>query len=37
MRAGYGNKRMAMDTKGLSGAEALLRLLARMGVERIFA
>ncbi|MBI1962717.1 MAG: thiamine pyrophosphate-binding protein [Candidatus Rokubacteria bacterium] len=26
-----------MDTKGLSGAEALLRLLARMGVERIFA
>lgn len=27
----------AMDTKGLSGAEALLRLLAGMGVERIFA
>ncbi len=26
-----------MDTKGLSGAEALLRLLAKMGVERIFA
>src|SRR2546426_6977579 len=26
-----------MDTKGLSGAEALLRLLAQMGVERIFA
>ena len=26
-----------MDTKGLSGAEALLRLLARMGVDRIFA
>ena len=26
-----------METKGLSGAEALLRLLARMGVERIFA
>ncbi len=26
-----------MDTKGLSGAEALLRLLGQMGVERIFA
>ena len=26
-----------MDTKGLSGAEALLRMLRRMGVERIFA
>lgn len=26
-----------MDTKGLSGAEAFLRLLAGMGVERIFA
>src|SRR3990170_8969177 len=26
-----------MDTKGLSGAEAFLRLLGRMGVERIFA
>jgi acetolactate synthase-1/2/3 large subunit len=26
-----------MDTKGLSGAEAVLRLLRRMGVERIFA
>ncbi len=26
-----------METKGLSGAEALLRLLGQMGVERIFA
>ncbi len=26
-----------MDTKGLTGAEALLRLLREMGVERIFA
>ena len=26
-----------MDTKGLSGAETLLRVLAQMGVERIFA
>lgn len=26
-----------MDTKGLSGAEAFLRVLGRMGVERIFA
>ena len=26
-----------MDTRGLTGAEALLRVLARMGVERIFA
>jgi acetolactate synthase-1/2/3 large subunit len=26
-----------MDTKGLSGAEALLRVLRQMGVERIFA
>src|SRR2546426_9142937 len=26
-----------MDTKGLTGAEALLRLLRQMGVERIFA
>lgn len=26
-----------MDTKGMEGAEALLRLLADMGVERIFA
>lgn len=26
-----------MDTKGLTGAEALLRLLGEMGVERIFA
>jgi acetolactate synthase-1/2/3 large subunit len=26
-----------MDTKGLSGAEAFLRLLRRMGVEQIFA
>ena len=26
-----------METKGLSGAEAFLRLLGRMGVERIFA
>jgi len=26
-----------MDTKGLSGAEALLRVLRRMGVEQIFA
>jgi acetolactate synthase I/II/III large subunit len=26
-----------MDTKGLTGAEALLRVLAGMGVERIFA
>src|SRR5437867_2815848 len=26
-----------MDTKGLSGAETLLRVLAAMGVERIFA
>jgi acetolactate synthase-1/2/3 large subunit len=26
-----------MDTKGLSGAEALLRLLRGMGIERIFA
>jgi len=26
-----------MDTRGLSGAEALLRLLREMGVEQIFA
>jgi hypothetical protein len=26
-----------VETQGLSGAEALLRVLARMGVERIFA
>ena len=26
-----------MNTKGLSGAEAFLRVLGRMGVERIFA
>jgi acetolactate synthase I/II/III large subunit len=26
-----------MDTRGLSGAESLLRVLGRMGVERIFA
>jgi acetolactate synthase-1/2/3 large subunit len=26
-----------MDTRGLSGAEAFLRILGRMGVERIFA
>ncbi len=26
-----------MDTKGLSGAEAFLRLLRQMGVEQIFA